>query len=65
MTISLTKKERKHLIEVINMIEPELYKIILAENLEHKYNNYAECLESVKQKLSKTKPAPEDWPADY
>ena len=59
MTISLTKKERKHLIEVINIVGPILH------NFKDESKEHVKSLESVKQKLSKSKPAPEDWPADY
>ena len=59
MTISLTKKERKHLIEVINIVGPILH------NFKDEAKEHVKSLESVKQKLSKSKSGPEDWPADY
>ena len=59
MTISLTKKERKHLIEVINIVGPILH------NFKDESKEHVKSLESVKQKLSKSKSGPEDWPADY
>ena len=59
MTISLTKTERKHLIEVINIVGPILH------NFKDESKEHVKSLESVKQKLSKSKSGPEDWPADY